>query len=90
MKRSVKVTLKTLAILAIVAGMIAVGPGWGAVIGFFVIIAIIVLGELAEWISKKKGWPPFGGPWHADKDPAPQLTEGDHEDPEERKEPQAR
>ncbi len=88
MKRPLKVTLKIVAVLAIVAGSIAVGPGWWTLIGFFSIIAIVILGEWAEWISNKKGWGPFGGPWprrrRDDEEAVPQLTEGDNNETKER------
>jgi hypothetical protein len=79
MKRLTKVTLKTLAVLAIVASSIAVGPGWGVAIGTLVIIVIVVVGGVVDHFVEKKGWLPFGGP----------RTEGaDNEEIEEGTKPQ--
>lgn len=95
MKRLTKVTLKTLVILAIVAGSIAVGPSWWSAIGTLAIIIIVIAGIVVDHFVVKKGWPPFGGPWprrrRDDEETMPQLTEGaDNEETEEGTKPQAR
>jgi len=95
MKRPLKITLKALAILAVIAAIIALGPGWGTLIGTLAIIIIVVVGLVVDHIAEKNKWPPFGGPWprrrRDDEDVVPQLTERvDNEATEERKEPQAR
>jgi hypothetical protein len=93
MKRLTKVTLKTLAVLAIVASSIAVGPGWGVAIGTLVIIVIVVVGGVVDHFVEKKGWLPFGGPRprrrRDDEVATPQQTEGaDNEEIEEGTKPQ--
>ena len=93
MRRWAKVTLKTLAILAIIAGSIAIGPFWPA-LGALALVVIVIVSLVVDHLIDKGKWPPFGGPWprrrRDDENAVPQLTEGDHEDPEERKKPQAR
>ena len=53
MKRPLKVTLTIVAFLAIIAGSIAIGPGWSSAIGTVAIILIVIIGMVVDHLAEK-------------------------------------